>query len=158
MIFLRQPHYIKEKIEMQININESVVDEVTNFNYFGLHIQNKLGWKSHMLTIISKLRISCGTIYRIRSSTNVSRLLALCHAFATNYMNYCITTCHNGNALLLKQIQKLCNKIIRNIFYRDKFVKADDVYVYYGILQVNDLFKFHVACFLYKHVNNQLPP
>ena len=28
----------------------------------------------------------------------------------------------------------------------------------YDILQVNDLFKFHVACFVFKHVNNQVPP
>ena len=48
MIFLPQPHSIKDKIEMQIKITESVVDEVTNFNYLGVHIQNNLGWKSHM--------------------------------------------------------------------------------------------------------------
>ena len=56
--------------------------------------------------------------------------------------------------MLLNQIQNQCNKI----FYRDKFSKVDDVYRNYGILQVNDLFKFHVACFVYKHVNNQLLP
>ena len=38
---------------MQIKIKESVVDEVTNFNYLGLHIQNNLGWKSHTLKITS---------------------------------------------------------------------------------------------------------
>ena len=43
-----------------------------------------------------------------------------------------------------------------SVFYRDKFSKVDD-----GIeimVTVNDLFKYHVACFVYKHVNNQLPP
>ena len=49
-----------------------------------------------------------------------------------------------GNAVLLNQIQKQCNKIIRSIFYHDKFSKVDDAYKNYGILQVNDLFKFHV--------------
>ena len=130
---------------MQIKINESVVEKVTNFNYLGLYIQNNLGWKLHMLTIISKLRICCDMIYRIRSSTNVSCLLALYHALATNRMNYCITIWHAGNAVLLNQIQKQCNKIIRSIFYRDKFSKVDDVCKNYGILQVSDLFKFHVA-------------
>ena len=65
MVFSPQPHNIKDKIEMQIKIKESVVDEVTHFNYLGLHIQNNLGCKLHMLTIISKLRNCCGTIYRI---------------------------------------------------------------------------------------------
>ena len=77
MVFSPQPHNIKDKIEMQIKIKVSVVDEVTHFNYLGLHTQNNLGWKSHMLTIISKLRNCCGTIYRTRSSTNVSCMLAL---------------------------------------------------------------------------------
>ena len=58
---------------------------------------------------------------------------------------------------MLNQIQKQCNKIIRSIFYRDEFFKVDDVYTNYGILQVNDLFKFHVASFVYKLVINQLP-
>ena len=26
------------------------------------------------------------------------------------------------------------------------------------MFQVNDLFKFHVVCFMYRHVNNQFPP
>ena len=42
MIFYLQPHGIKDTIGMQIEIKESVADEVTNFNYFGLHIQNNL--------------------------------------------------------------------------------------------------------------------
>ena len=67
-------------------------------------------------------------------------------------MNYCITTWHAGNAVLLNQTPKQCNKIFRSIFYRDKFFKVDDVYRNYGRLQVNDLFKFHAACFAYKHV------
>ena len=158
MIFSPQPHKLKEKFGMQIKIKESVADKVTNFNRLGLHIQNNLGWKSHMLTIISKLRICCDVIHRIRLSTNVSCLLALYHALATNYINYCITTWHAGNAVLLNQIQKQCNKIVRSIFHRDKFSKVDDVYRNYDILQVNDLLKFHVACFMYKHVHNQLPP
>ena len=74
-------------------------------------------------------------------------------------MNYFITTWHTENAVLLNQIQKYCNKIIRSIFYCDKFSKVPDVYRIDGILQVNDLFKFYVACFVYNHVNNnQLPP
>ena len=104
-----------------------------------------------MLTIISKFRICCGIIYRIQSFTNVSCLLALYHALTTNYMNYFITTWHAGKALLLIQIQKQCNKITRSIFYRDKFSKVDDFYRNYVILQANNLFKFHVACFVYKH-------
>ena len=110
-----------------------------------------------MLTITSKLRICCDIIYRIRSSTNYSCLLARYHALATNYMNYC-STWRAKNAVLLNQIQKQCSKIIQSIFYRDKFSKVDDVYTNYGILQVNGLFKFYVACFVYKYVNNQLPP
>ena len=114
MIFSPHPNNLKEKIGIQIQNNE-FVDEVTNFYYLGLHIQNNLGWKSHMLTIISKLRICWGIIYEIQSSTNVSCLLALHHALATNYINYCITTWHAGNAVLLNQIQKQCNKT-RQIF------------------------------------------
>ena len=56
MIFSPQPYNIQDKIGMRIKIKESVVDEVTNFNYLGLHIQNNFGWKSRMRTIISKLR------------------------------------------------------------------------------------------------------
>ena len=47
MIFLPQLHNTKDKIGMQIKINESVVDEVTSFDYLNLCIQNTLGWKSH---------------------------------------------------------------------------------------------------------------
>ena len=70
-------------------------------------------------------------------------------------MIYCITTWHANNAVLLNQMQKQCNKIIRSIFYRDKFSKVDDDYRNYGKLQVNDLFKFCLACFAHKCVNNQ---
>ena len=76
MIFFSPPHNIKENMGMQIKIKEYVVDKVTNFNYLGLDIQSNLGWKSHMLKIISKLPICCCVIYRIRSATDVSCLLA----------------------------------------------------------------------------------
>ena len=119
---------------MQIKIKESVVNEVTNFKYLGFYILDNLGWKSHMLTIISKLRICCGIIYRIQSSTNVSWLLALYHVPAINCTNYRLGTWHAGNAVLLNQIQKQCNKIIRSIFYRDKFFKVNAVCRNYGML------------------------
>ena len=89
-----------------------------------------------MQTIISKLRICCGIIHRIRSSTNASCLFALYHALATNDMNHCIITWHAGNAILLNQIQTQSNKNIWSIFYRNKFCKVDDVNRKYGILQV----------------------
>ena len=76
-IFPPQPHNIKDKIRMLIKMKDFVVDKVTNYNYLWLHILNNLGWKSHMLTIISKFRICCGIIYGMRSSRNVSCLLAL---------------------------------------------------------------------------------
>ena len=60
-------------------------------------------------------------------------------------MNYCTTTGHTGNTVLLNQIQKQCSKVFWSIFYCDKFSKVDDVCRNYGILQVNDLFKVHVA-------------
>ena len=75
-----------------------------------------------------------------------SFLFTICHAFATNYINYCIISWHAANAVLLNQIRKQCYKIIWSIFYRDKFSEVSDVYRNYGILEVNDLFKFHVAC------------
>ena len=110
-----------------------------------------------MLTLILKLYICCSIMYRIQSPTDVSCLLALYHALATNYINYCITSWHAENVALLNQIQKQCSKIIWNTFYGDKFSKVN-VYKNYGILQVNDLFKFHVACFVYQNFSNQLPP
>ena len=99
IIFSPQPHNIKDKIGRQIKIKESVVDEIANFNCLGLRIQNNLGWKSHLLTIISKLRVCCGIIYRIRSSTIVSCMVVVYHALATNYMNYCVTIWNAGNAV-----------------------------------------------------------
>ena len=97
-------------------------------------IQKKLGWKSHIQTIISKLRFRCSVIYRIRSSANVSCLLALYHALATNYVNFCVATHHAGKVVLLNQIQKQCYKIIRSVFYREKVFEYNDVYRNYGIL------------------------
>ena len=76
-----------------------------------------------MLTIITKLRICYGIIYRIRSSTNVFCLLALYHAFATYDMNYCITTWHAGNAEMLNQTKNSAIKLFGVFFIETKFSK-----------------------------------
>ena len=75
-------------------------------------------------------------------------MFPVCLHYTMHYMNYCTITWHAGNAVLLNQIQKQCNKIIRNTFYRYKNSKANDVYRNYGMLQVNYLFKFHAVCFV----------
>ena len=73
-------------------------------------------------------------------------------------MNYLLFYClARWKCCITESNPKTVQQIIWSIFCRDKFSKVDDVYRHYGMLHVKKLFKFHVACFVYKTCQYQLP-
>lgn len=157
MIFSPRPSAIKEYAGPKLNILGEPIEEVMEFKFLGLLMKNNLSWKSHIESVISKLRTCLGIVYRIRSLANISCLLSLYHALATSYLSYCITTWHAGNTTLLEKIQKLCNRILKIIFNREHSSELNEILKKHSILKVGDVYKLHISCFVFKYLHNQLP-
>ena len=158
MLLSPQPYRLSNQGELfPIRLNESVISEVKEFKFLGLHLANNLKWSTHINFIRNKLRVCLGIIYRARDRLNTQCLLSIFHSLALLHINYCISIWCTSNATLVSSLQSLCNKILRVIFYRNNRANIDDLYKKYKILKIIDRYKFEVCCFVYKYFHKLLP-
>jgi hypothetical protein len=135
-------------------INKQSIEKVNEIRFLGLTLDENLSWKSHMSSIIKKLRMILGATRKIRPNLNMNALLFLYHCMIESQVRYCITVWKHGNLKLQNQIQRLCKKFISMAC--GKWCD-DDKRPMHNILSVNDLFQLEVSSIMYSYHNNSLP-
>ena len=51
---------------LELKINDSSIDQVSTFNFLGLHINSQLTWQTHMDEISKKISRVIGLIYKLQ--------------------------------------------------------------------------------------------
>ena len=62
-----------------------------------------------------------------------------------------------ANASILKPIQVLQNRILKNITFSHRRCPTNDLHSKLGVLMVSDIHALKMCTFIYKYVNNTLP-
>ena len=102
-----------------IGISKEKLNQVKSQKFLGVHFDQKLMWKDHIKSVISKLNSCLGASRRARSFLNKTSLLTIYNSLMQSHVNYCLTTWGSweprGNKIILQRLQAACNIFSPNL-------------------------------------------
>ena len=136
----RQSLYFKKKS----------IEQVKNILFLGLHLNENLSWKPHMLALIKKHRRNIAIMYELTFYLNKTNLLNVYYSLIVSHLRYGITVWNHGNQTIVQKLKRICNEFITYI-QKNKHIEA------LNVLSINDIFTLETGIFMYKLNHNQLP-
>jgi len=73
------------------------IQQVHNIKFLGLYLDENLSWKSHILTLLKKPRISIGVISKLKYYVNTENLVQIYHSLIKSHLRYGILIRNNGS-------------------------------------------------------------
>ena len=142
---------------LKITLGGMELDRVANTKFLGVILDEDLSWKSHTLTLASKIAKHIGVIFRIRNTFSTDILKMLYQTLIEPYLRYCIIIWGNAYDNALKSILTLQKRAIRTVHRAPFIAHSSPLFKKSRVLAFKDLYKKEVCLFTYKSINNYLP-
>ena len=124
-------------------IGKESIKSVKTQKFLGVVFDEKLSWKDHILSIISKLNSCLGASRGARPYLNKSSLYTIYYSLMQSRTQYCCETWGawepRGNKVLLQRLQAVCNKFFRLIYNLDSRESVRGLMRENKIMNVNQL-------------------
>ena len=114
---------------LELRINNSVIEKVSNTKFLGVIIDEELTWRPHVEYLSKKLRCSIGSLNRIKDYIPVSLHKSLYHTLFESHLSYGISVWGGVSRTHLDKLFVLQKKCLRILFgnkdeYLDKFMTS----------------------------------
>ena len=124
-------------------------EQVEKCKFLGVIINSNLKWDDQILSVISQVSKSCGSLYSIRLHVPTKILRQVYISLIQPYLTYCIplwgANCYSGSMQKLFVLQKKCIRIVSNktkkvngtfqhtkpLFFRLKLLTIFNLYYYF---------------------------
>ena len=148
---------LARSVPLQISINGSPINQVSNTKFLGLYIDEKLNWSSHINYISTKLSKSIGILKKVNKTLDTETLIQLYYTIVYPYLTYCHLIWARAPMTYLSRLILLQKKAIR-IISRSQFkAHTDPLFKQHSILKLADLYSYFCAIFIYKYKKHLLP-
>ena len=105
----------------------------------------------------TKLSRTLGIMFEVKRFFPKIILLQLCYTMFNSHLLYCITVWTSTYSTYLNSIRMLQSKAVRLIAGFDDKHPTSSIYKSNNILKLDDTAKLHIAMFVHRHFNNDLP-
>lgn len=123
---------------INIKYNNAEIEQVKNYKYLGVCIDEELTWNTHITELASKTSRIAGIFKklskRLPDKTKISTYYSLFHSIIT----YGIEAWGSTFKKNLNLLQKIQNKALKNLFLYDKRASTSRVHRNLNILKLND--------------------
>ena len=128
-----------------MNINKNNIKQVTNFEYLGVLLDNKLSWHDHIKNLQTKLAKFTGVFYRIRNFVPRKILIMLYNALVGSYLRYAVRAWGSASPNLCSCLQAAQNKVIRALLFLPPSSDVSQKFSELRIQNVENIFEHEVA-------------
>ena len=146
----------KRVIYPKLKINNNNIDRITQFNFLGVILHERMSWKQHIEHIRLKIAKTIGIIYRLKSIYPSAILLTLYNTLVTPHLHYCLLCW--GSILkendLLHVMQK---RVLRTITNSNYIAHTEPLFKELKLVKITDMYVIAIWKFYHKLMNNQLP-
>ena len=127
-MFVASPHTLKNNInDHPVSINNIPVAGVRGYSCFGVKLNERLSWGSHIDYICSKVGAGIGLIRRTKHFVSPSTLKMLYHAIVLPYFDYCSPLWDNCGSVFKDKLSKFQNRAARVITGKSYDVPSVDL-------------------------------
>lgn len=151
MIFSRSNKII-QPIDLEIH-NQSI-EQVRNFNFLGLTIDEKISWRPHIDKISCKISKAIGILSKLKRQLPLKTLTTIYNSLILPHINYCLLTwCFSPNTRINIQLKKAV-RIICNVNYNSH---TTPLFKQLRFLSLSDIILRAIFKFIYQIHHNSLP-
>ena len=146
----------KSEKSIEIKLKGTTLQQVTETNYLGLHMNSNLRWDTHINNIIKKNSGTIAAVRRMKSLIPTCLKPNIYNAIYTSKVNYLIniwgnTTCYNINKLQRQQ-----NKILKILHNLPTLTSTLEVHQKTNEITIQQRIEVNNLLLLYKIQNNQI--
>ena len=155
MIF--RSHRNKPLRSKELCINGTSIEFVEQTKFLGVYLDYCLSWEKHINHIKSKISKGMGIICKARQSFNVHTLLNLYYSFIYPYLSYCVEVWGKASNVHLSKLFILQKKVVKKIKSVSIRTESDPIFREFGILKLNEIYRYKVATFMFRFIKGLLP-
>ena len=143
----------KDVQHLTLNIDNTNIERVYEFNFLGLILDANLNWKKHLGKISNQCSKKIGILNKLKHTLPQEIKIILYNSLILPHINYCIMVWGFHSNRILK-LQKKALRIITLSKYNSH---SEPLYKKLGFLKVDDIFKLQQLKFYYKYLHDNLP-
>ena len=141
-----------------IKIDNTILEPVDKIKFLGVILNSHLTWGDHIKFISTKIAKNIGILYKIQNKIPKNTLVNLYFTLVHPYYEYCNIVWAADHTSALETLIRSQKKAIRIISHSKRNAHTEEIFKRLKILNIHQLNKFQLACFVYKSVNKLLPP
>ena len=138
---------------LNLNIENTKLEQVREFTFLGIILDEHLNWHAHVNHISTKISKNCGILNSMKKYLPFTTLKTLYFSMINPYLQYGILAWGFNNTRLQK-LQKRAIRIITNSKYNSH---TEPLFKKTNILKFEDMFNVSCTKFLYKLLQQNLP-
>lgn len=143
-LLLCTPKNLNESV--LVRINGQSIKQNDSVKFLGLHIDAHFSWGYHIDFLISKLNITCFSIWQLRNHVSLNILKMYYFGYVHSRLNYCIICW--GNSGRVGELFILQKKIVRTMTFKDARYSCRNLFSELGILTIACLYILNCVCYL----------
>ena len=148
----------KSDQQVKIKINGVEIENVTEFKFLGVTIDDKITWKAHIKHIQSKISRSTGIIGRMKRFLEPKILRILYCSLVLPYLQYCAGIWGCNYKTTLRPVIMAQKRALR-VIHKVNFIEhTNALFLQSKLLKFVDLVQFERAQVMYKATAGVLPP
>lgn len=151
--FILFHHPNKQVTVPNLNIDGIPIEQVKNFKFLGLTINEKLNWNDHIDLVHSKISRAAGIINRLKNFLPTRVKLTLYNSLIVPHINYNLIVWGSST----KKISLIQKRAVRSIVNARYNSHTEPIFKQLKILTIDDLFRNCQLKFYYKYKRDLLP-
>ena len=171
------------KGDLVVKMGENTIERVYTFKYLGIHLDENLRFNYHVQQLGSKLSRLAGLSYRLGKIFDIGAARNFYYSFVFSILTYGISTW--GGRLMIysaNRLQRLQNKIVKNLFYVHlrndinylyeslNLLKVKNMYIYYSMelfynikfnnycTTINSVVQYNPYTYNFRHISELIVP
>lgn len=157
VMLLGTKHNLNNELYCNIKINNQEIENVTEFKYLGVVIDNNLSFCKHAEYITKKISKKVNYLSRISKYLSTWTKRIIYNTIIHPHFTYCPTIIFMLNNTQINDLQIKQNKALRNILNCNIYTRVKFMLDCANILSVRQSVMLNVFLFIYKLLNNMLP-
>ena len=140
-------------VKLNLRINDTSIEQVSEFNFLGIMLDECMTWKSHIQKISGKISVVNGVLSRLKKYIPCDILKIIYNALIQPHLNYGVLLWGKNT----KRIQKLQKWAIRSVTCSKYNAHTDPLFIELKLLKIQDIYKLNILKFFFKYHNDKLP-
>ena len=143
--------------QIKIHVNNDKLEQVSDFKYLGVWIDDKLKFNTHISKLASKISKNIGIINKSKNYLSFKHKSMLFNALVLPHLNYCSNIWSSTNQKYTNILERLQRKAAKTILNKPKKTPTMEIYKQIHWLPTQQRWKVNRCTTVHQIIHKQVP-